>query len=79
MIKIVTNSINKEIKVGDIVWCFDPDLYENDIITPPSITVRKGKVVKIYKNKGRNVADIDFNHKDKISRSHFVSGLRLYG
>ena len=76
---MIKNSIGEKISIGDKVWCFDPDLYVNDFLTPPSVTVRLGIVVNIYQYKDRKVADIDFEHKDKISKAHFVSGLRLYG
>jgi len=67
------------IEVGSRVWVFDHRLFDNDITTPLSVTMKKATVIKVYQEEGklkysRPVADVTFDYRpDEISKAHFVS------
>jgi len=74
VIKVVVNLKGEEVEIGDKVLCYDMHLDE----------MKEGIVVNIYKYvsclydyTGEYVSDIDFKHRDEISKGHFVSGLEL--
>jgi len=71
------------IKEGSRVRIFDHRLYEDDISTPLSVTMKEAVVVKIYQeNKwhkfSRLVADVIFDYQpDEISKAHFVDQIEV--
>ncbi len=60
---------------GSRVKVFDHRLYEDDISTPLSVTMKPATVVKrhIYGHYKRDVIDVIFDHKPtEISQCHFT-------
>jgi len=66
------------IKEGSRVKVFDHKLYENDISTPLSVTMKEATVKSIYQERyglkfSRLVADVVFDYRpNEVSRGHFV-------
>ena len=87
--KIKLEYIKKGVGIGidSRVKVFDGLLFENDVKTPLSVTMVKGTVIKIYKDKeDRKCVDVRqdrvrFAHLEgeerHISRGHFVDGVDL--
>lgn len=72
-----------EFKVGDRVLVFNHLLYEDDIKTPKSVTMKPATIVKLYRYlylnsnmnfKSEYLADVSFGHRG-LSKGHFVSGI----
>ncbi len=66
------------IEEGSKVKVFDHRLYEDDISTPLSVTMKAATVVEIYQEEKKLkfsclVADVVFDYRpDEISKAHFV-------
>lgn len=64
---------------GKFVLAFDGDLWtKNGGDHKTDTFYRKAKVLKIYKERGRVLADIEFEHSKRISPGHFVDCFKNY-
>lgn len=72
---------NSDLKIGYIVWVFDPRLYINDKKTPIKHTVRQASVIRApYLQKGgldgiewiNNLIDVKFFYDGHESKAHFT-------
>ena len=72
--------------INDRVKIFDHLLFKNDIKTPLNITMVKGRIIKIYKDKfGRECVDVRqdrvrFPHlkgEERHISGHFIQGIEF--
>lgn len=67
-----------KLKVGHKVWVFDHRLWVDDVKTPLSVTMQKATIVKIHHSKhGAEVADVVFDYREGVSKSHFIDNTEL--
>lgn len=66
-----------ELKVGDDVEVFDSSLFVNDKVTPPDVTYKRARILKIYEGApGDVLGDVEFEYNGKVSKGHFLNMIR---